>query len=69
MTILDLETKENLRIFLLSILDDEEGISENSWEILRDYLQAIGEINLIKELTNLVKSCNGRRYIDKDIKG
>ncbi len=56
-------TQEEFRLFVLSILDDDEGISEDSWNRLTDYLQAIGEMELIGELTNLVKSCNGRRYI------
>ena len=56
-------TQEDLRLFVLSILDDDEGISEGSWNRLTDYLQAIGEMELIGELARLVKSCNGRRYI------
>ena len=56
-------TQEELRVFVLSILDDDEGISEESWNQLTDYLQSIGEMELIGELTGLVKSCNGRRYI------
>ena len=56
-------TQEEFRQFIFSILDDDEGISEESWNRLTDYLQAIGEMELIGELTGLVKSCNGRRYI------
>ena len=56
-------TQEDFRLFVLSILDDDEGISEDSWNRLTDYLQAIGEMELIGELLSLVKSCNGRRYI------
>ena len=56
-------TQEDFRLFVLSILDDDEGISEDSWNRLTDYLQAIGEMELIGELASLVKSCNGRRYI------
>ncbi len=56
-------TQEEFRLFVLSILDDDEGISEDSWNRLTDYLQAIGEMELIGELARLVKSCNGRRYI------
>jgi len=56
-------TQEEFRLFIFSILDDEEGISEESWSRLTDYLQSIGEMELIGELASLVKSCNGRRYI------
>ena len=58
-----MSTQEEFRLFIFSILDDDEGISEESWNRLTDYLQAIGEMELIGELTSLVKSCNGRRYI------
>jgi hypothetical protein len=56
-------TQEELKTFILSILDDDEGISEESWNRLTDFLQSIGEMELIGELAGLVKSCNGRRYI------
>ena len=55
--------QEELRTFIFSTLDDDEGISEDSWQRLIDYLQSIGETALIGELASLVKSCNGRRYI------
>ena len=58
-----MSTQEEFRLFIFSILDDEEGISEESWSRLTDYLQSIGEMELIGELASLVKSCNGRRYI------
>ena len=56
-------TQEEFRLFIFSILDDDEGISEESWNRLTDYLQSIGEMELIGELAGLVKSCNGRRFI------
>ena len=58
-----MSTQEEFRLFVLSILNDDEGISEESWNRLTDYLQSIGEMELIGELAGLVKSCNGRRYI------
>ena len=58
-----MSTQEEFRLFILSILNDDEGISEDSWDRLTDYLQAIGEMELIGELAGLVKSCNGRRYV------
>lgn len=56
-------TQEELRLFIFSILDDDEGISEEAYSKLTDYLQSIGEMELLGELASLVKSCNGRRYI------
>jgi len=56
-------TQEELRSFIFSVLDDDEGISEEAWDKLIDYLQATGEMELIGELSRLVKSCNNRRYI------
>ena len=58
-----MSTQEEFRLFILSILNDDEGISEASWDRLTDYLQSIGEMELIGELVGLVKSCNGRRYV------
>ncbi len=55
--------QEELRLFIFSILQDDEGISEESWSQLTDYLQSIGEMELVGELISLIKSCNGRRYI------
>ena len=56
-------TQEELRLFIFSILDDDEGVSEEAYSKLTDYLQSIGEMELLGELARLVKSCNGRRYI------
>tara|TARA_Y100001938_G_scaffold141204_1_gene210646 strand:+ start:1477 stop:1656 length:180 start_codon:yes stop_codon:yes gene_type:complete len=58
-----MSTQEELRSFVFSILDDDEGITEEAWRRLMDYLQSVGEMELIGELISLVKSCNGRRYI------
>ena len=55
--------QEDLRSLIFSILDDDEGISEKAYSKLTDYLQSIGEMELLGELARLVKSCNGRRYI------
>jgi len=56
-------TQEMLRTFIFNILDDDEGISEEAWHKLIDYLQATGEMELIGELSRLTKACNNRRYI------
>ena len=58
-----MSTQEELRLFIFSILDDDEGISEESYRRLIDYLQTIGEMELVGELVALTKSCNNRRFI------
>ena len=56
-------TQEMFRSFIFDILDDDEGISEEAWHKLIDYLQAMGEMEFIGELHSLTKACNNRRYI------
>jgi len=58
-----MSTQEELRSFIFNILDDDEGISEEAYDSLLNYLQTIGEMELMGEITSLVKSCSGRRYI------
>ena len=56
-------TQEMFRSFIFSTLDDDEGISDEAWNKLIDYLQSVGEMELIGELSRLTKACNNRRYI------
>lgn len=44
------------------LLDTEEGISEEAYAALLDYLASIEEFGLLEDINNNVKSCNGRRY-------
>ena len=57
------EEQQRIREAAFAILDDDEGISEQAWQKLTEYLQVIGEFELVGELCALVKSSNGRRYI------
>ena len=57
------EEQQRIREAAFAILDDDEGISEQAWQKLTEYLQVIGEFELVGELCVLVKSSNGRRYI------
>ena len=57
------EEQQRIREAAFAILDDDEGISEEAWQKLTEYLQVIGEFELVGELCGLVKSSNGRRYI------
>ena len=45
------------------LLDTDEGISEAAYVALLDYLASIEEFELLADINNRVKSCNGRRYI------
>ena len=54
---------QDLRNFVLSVLDDDHGINEAAWEMLHDLLQGSGELELATELTRLVRATDGRYYI------
>ena len=54
---------ETLREFVLSVLDDDNGISTAAWEKLNDLLHNQGEFELLGELAAQVKSTDGRFYI------
>ena len=60
------EEQQRIREAAFAILDDDEGISEEAWQKLTEYLQLIGEFELLGELSALVKSSCGRRYITAD---
>ena len=52
-----------MRGFILSILDDDHGISEHAWELLRELLQSTGEMALLCELAVQVDAVDGRFFI------
>ena len=52
-----------LRALVMTVLLDDEGISEDAWDKLTDYLQCQGEFELLGELSAIIKSYNGRRFI------
>ena len=52
-----------LRQFVLTVLDDDSGISAEAWEALNDLLHNTGEFELIAEIASLVKATDGRFYI------
>lgn len=55
--------KDKLRDFVLSVLDDDHGISEQAWQSLQELLQGCGEFYLIGELAAQVEACDGRYYL------
>ena len=48
---------QELRNFVLAVLDDDDGISETAWQALHDLLQGAGE------LARTVEACDGRYFI------
>ena len=52
-----------LRSFVLSVLDDDNGISETAWQALHDLLQGTGEFEFAGELARTVEACDGRYFI------
>lgn len=53
----------DLRKLVLTLLDDDHGISELAWEDLNDFLQNTGEFELAGELARIVRATDGRFYI------
>ena len=54
---------QDLRNFVLAVLDDDEGISETAWHALHDLLQGQGEMEFIGEIMSQVNACDGRYFI------
>ncbi len=54
---------DQLRQFVLTVLDDDEGISTEAWDKLNDLLHSSSEFELLGELAKLVRSTDGRFYI------
>jgi hypothetical protein len=54
---------EMLRQLILSILDDDYGISAESYEVLINYLQCCGETELLGEIASLARATDNRFYI------
>ena len=54
---------QELRNFVLAVLDDDHGISETAWDQLQELLQGQGEMELIGELLAQVDACDGRFFI------
>lgn len=54
---------QDLRNFVLAVLDDDNGISELAWKQLMILLQGVGELELISELSAQVDACDSRFFI------
>ena len=55
--------RERLTKLAYGLLDDAHGITEAAWDDMVEYLREQGEFELIAELNEKIRSCNGRRYI------
>ena len=51
-----------LKEMIRNLLDDDEGISSESYSSLLNYLAAIDENGLLEEVNNSVEANNGRYY-------
>lgn len=51
-----------IRELIENLLDDDEGISSESYSSLLEYLASVNEMSLIEEVNNRVKSSDGRYY-------
>tara|TARA_B100001175_G_scaffold306111_1_gene303846 strand:+ start:130 stop:330 length:201 start_codon:yes stop_codon:yes gene_type:complete len=56
--------RDDLRKFVVTLLVDKSGISDIAWEDMNDYLQNIGEFELLGELARIVREVDGRFYIN-----
>jgi len=54
---------EQLRNFVLAVLDDDHGISAVAWHELGHLLVETGELELLAELSAQVDACDGRFFI------
>ena len=54
---------QELRNFVLAVLDDDSGIGEAAWQMLHDLLQGSGEFEFAGELACTVDACDGRYFI------
>ena len=54
---------EQLRNFVLAVLDDDHGISAVAWHELGHLLVETGELQLLAELSAQVDACDGRFFI------
>ena len=59
---------ELLRQLITNLLNDEEGISLESYESLLEYMSKLKEHDLIDNVNNNIKRYDGRFFLSGDIK-
>ena len=52
-----------LKQLIENLLNDDEGISSEAYSSLLEYLNELGETDLLEDVNNRVRSCNGRYYV------
>ena len=57
---------KSLYNFIMLCLKDDDGISEEAYESLIEYLLSQNEQAIVIEINSKCKTANGRRYIPED---
>jgi len=60
-TIMDAQSLYN---FIMLCLKDDDGISEDAYDAIIEYLISINQPEIVIEINSKSKSANGRRYIN-----
>ena len=57
---------QSLYNFIMLCLKDDDGISEDAYQAIIEYLIQINQPDIVIEINTKCKSANGRRYINED---
>ena len=57
---------QSLYNFIMLCLKDDDGISEDAYQAIIEYLIEINQPEIVIEINSKSKSANGRRYINED---
>jgi len=56
---------QSLYNFIMLCLKDDDGISEDAYDAIIEYLISINQPEIVIEINTKSKSANGRRYINE----
>ena len=56
-------SNKQIRDFVLAVLDDDHGISDDTWVLMLDFLQGAGEMALVGEISRLLDGVDGRVFL------
>jgi len=56
---------QSLYNFIMLCLKDDDGISEDAYQAIIEYLISINQPDIVIEINTKSKSANGRRYINE----
>ena len=57
---------QSLYNFIMLCLKDDDGISEDAYQAIIEYLIEINQPEIVIEINSKSKTANGRRYINED---